>query len=467
MRPGPLVLLLAAALTAGGCDDAPPQPGPSPDPGGPTTIRGDERLGWDQPASDSAELATFRFAIYLDGARSEMAGVNCGTPATSAGFPCSGQLPPMTPGIHTLEMAAFLVDDDEVLESPRSAPFRVNVMPALGAPAAGSPETDPPGTDPPGRPPSQPLNAGRFDEIAGGYTDIADARVTPDGWLIVAERAGVLRASGLIDDRQHSALAVAGTRADGASGSLLAIAVDPGFARTGHIYVLQTAPSREGMTWQLARYRQAGAAFGERAVLLETGLAPDAPAGAVRFGPDGQLHVALQDARETRRGRRGLETRETVILRLTADGTTPLDQPAGSPVVAAAPGEARAFDWHPETGSLVVAAGGSDGSARLLALESGRQRARRAAPDRDQPLPGARGVWALRFYDADLIPSLQGALLVAGDSGLHRARVDPQNPSRVLAIDLLADTPVRAVFTAPDGSLVVATPDSVLRVRVE
>ena len=67
-----LVLLLAIACG----DSRPPTPSP-PGTGAGETITGRERIGWDQPAANTSELATFRYAIYVDGARSELADVSC------------------------------------------------------------------------------------------------------------------------------------------------------------------------------------------------------------------------------------------------------------------------------------------------------------------------------------------------------------------------------------------------------
>jgi len=44
-------------------------------PATPVTIDGRERIGWDQPASDSVELATISYAIYVDGSRIALTGV--------------------------------------------------------------------------------------------------------------------------------------------------------------------------------------------------------------------------------------------------------------------------------------------------------------------------------------------------------------------------------------------------------
>jgi hypothetical protein len=89
------------------------------------TITGGERFGWDQPAADAGELAAFRYAVYVDDARSEAADVAC-TPAPSSGrFPCTSALPAMPSGAHTLQIAAFVIDGGIIRESARSAAVRV------------------------------------------------------------------------------------------------------------------------------------------------------------------------------------------------------------------------------------------------------------------------------------------------------------------------------------------------------
>ena len=48
-------------------------------------ISGNERLGWNQAAADAGELATFRYAAYVDGNRVELTDVSCGGPAGGDG----------------------------------------------------------------------------------------------------------------------------------------------------------------------------------------------------------------------------------------------------------------------------------------------------------------------------------------------------------------------------------------------
>jgi hypothetical protein len=89
------------------------------------TITGSERFGWDQPAADAGELATFRYAIYVDDARSEASDVSCAASASNGRFACTSQLPAMATGTHTLQVASFVVDAGAVRESARSTSVRV------------------------------------------------------------------------------------------------------------------------------------------------------------------------------------------------------------------------------------------------------------------------------------------------------------------------------------------------------
>jgi len=98
--------------------------GPPPAPGG-DTITGSERFGWDQPAADAGELATFRYALYVDDVRSEAVDVSCASVQVSGRFACTSQLPAMPTGSHTLQVASFVIDGGAVRESARSVAVRV------------------------------------------------------------------------------------------------------------------------------------------------------------------------------------------------------------------------------------------------------------------------------------------------------------------------------------------------------
>src|SRR5438105_69667 len=84
------------AACGGSARPSPPVVGNPPP--APETINGTERIGWDQPAADAAELATIRYVMYVDGARTELTGVSCGSTAAANGFACTARLPSLTAG---------------------------------------------------------------------------------------------------------------------------------------------------------------------------------------------------------------------------------------------------------------------------------------------------------------------------------------------------------------------------------
>jgi hypothetical protein len=94
-------------------------------PGDAETITGAERFGWDQPATDAGEVASFGYAFYVDNNRTEAADVSCAATSTSGRFACTCQLPLLSSGSHTLQVAAFVIDASTTRESARSEAVRV------------------------------------------------------------------------------------------------------------------------------------------------------------------------------------------------------------------------------------------------------------------------------------------------------------------------------------------------------
>ena len=433
---GPIVVALLASAA---CGDS--RPSSSPPPSDIVTIRGNERLGWDQTAATQAELQTFRYAIYVDGTRSVLSDATCATVVTAAGFQCSARLPPMTPGQHSLELAAFTTTSGVIAESPRSPPIRVNVSPSISVPSSSrsAPDEPPPATG----------AVSRLVRVAasfGGFNDIADVAVAPDGRVFVAERRGAVRliTSGATDPRP---VLLAGER-------LVSLALDPDFDRNGFVYALQTDASAVGLL-RLVRYRDAGGSFGERAVIVENLPGAAEPAsGSVRVGPDGKLYVTSLFTPSDRAGES-----EGRLLRLEKDGTTPADQPPGDPVYAAGFASILGFDWLPDAASIWI----GDGSAafdRLSMLTTDPRRVRQRTDGAEHRMaPGTR-MAALRFYRGDAIPALRDTLLIAAESGLMSVRFDGQDSRRVSSIDTLLDVPMRAI-TASTKAVYAASDSTV------
>jgi hypothetical protein len=111
--------IACAWLILAGCGGAPSSPSET------EIITGSERFGWDQAAADAAELASFRYALYVDDARSEAADVSCEAAPANGRFACTARLPAMPAGSHTIQVAAFVIDAGVTLESVRSPALRV------------------------------------------------------------------------------------------------------------------------------------------------------------------------------------------------------------------------------------------------------------------------------------------------------------------------------------------------------
>lgn len=453
------VIILVASLAISGCDKKPPSPSPSPSPQPDERITGSERLGWDQQAGDVAELATFRYALYIDGARSELADVSCSSTSGASGFACSGRLPTMAAGVHTLELAAFIVDGS-VIESARSAPIRVNVTAAAipGAPVNWESDLSFATSD------EQHL---RLELVTRELDEPTALAFAPDDQIFIAERAGrirIVRKGELLID---PALALGDVTTSG-GGGLLAVATDPQFERTGFVYAIYTAQSRSGAAmFRLARFRYAGGTLADRAVLLDgVPSAAARPKAGLRFGADGKLYIVFDDAGEPSL-RENVASFNGKILRLNHDATTPDDNSSTRPTFAHGLRSPLGFDWQ-NARTLWIADSLEEGAERLTAVAAD-GKTMRGAVGTTYALPPGTGTSALAFYDADLIPAFRGDLLISADEGRHilRLRFDREAPTKIIGSErLLQDRvgPIRVVATGPRGEVYFATADAVGRI---
>src|SRR5689334_16582272 len=132
--------------------------------------------------------------------------------------------------------------------------------------------------------------------VAGGMPAPTAMAFAPDGRIFVCEKAGNLRVI-----QNGSLLATpfltVSVNTDGERG-LIGVAIDPNFATNNFIYIYYT-PSAEPVHNRLSRFTASGnvAASGSEQSLLEL---PNLDAathngGAIHFGPDGKLYVAVGD----------------------------------------------------------------------------------------------------------------------------------------------------------------------------
>jgi len=437
------VSALACAVACGSNNDPPESP---PVTGSGQTITGRERLGWDQAAASASELSSYRFAIYVDGARSEMADVTCASSAGPSGFACSGRLPPMSNGSHVLELATATPNGTE---SARSAQLRV-IVAAITAPAGAEPLAEGERIT--------TLDGVQVEAslVARDLADVTDIALAPDGRVVVAQ-----------DDGRVIVLASEGdavsSRVTGTDGRLLAIALAPDFARSGHLYAVQ---AQQG-TFRLTRHRLLEGQLVERMAVLPDVPASADPSARLRFGPDGKLYAAFDDGGDRDAAARLFEW-SGKILRLNADGTTPDDQPAASPVMWSNIGSPGGFDWPREGRALWIAETGVDGVERLRALFSGGERPRRVGQRSAYVLPPPVNATSLAFYRGEQVREFRDDLFITARKGsyLLRVRFDATDSSRVVSTEKLLEGRLqepRAVAASTDGTLVVATGNEVWR----
>ena len=441
--------------------DTPEPPGVTPGP--PENVTGAERLGWTQTAADNGELSTIRYAIYVDGARSELSGASCQPPSspTSSNVDCTAPLPAMSAGAHTVELAAFIVDGS-VLESARSAPLQLNKTTSATAPAPAITWSS-----------GFTINTAdglrlRIDRIAEDLVNPTDVAFLPDGRTFISEETGRVRVV-TRDGRLVTAPAISLRRGQDDGTRLLALAADPSAAETPFLYAIYVTESRAAPTFTLARFRESSNnLFGQTVLRDEIPAAADQPAAAVRLGADGKLLAAFDDAGDPLRAG-DLASPNGKILRLNADGTTPDDQAGSTPVYSSDLHSPRGVDARPGSNVVWIADRVSDASAQLRAVGSADGPRKRGVTLASYALPRGTRPSSLAFYRGSLIPAFQNDLLIASEEGRHllRVRLDKTDQTKVAATERLLLNAVgglRVVAVNPDGVIYIATADALATV---
>lgn len=456
MVPVRVLVLLVALVCISGCSKKDPEnPGPNnPDlPSGETRVAPGDRLGWSQPLSDT-DIALLQFALYIDGARTVLAGATC-TPAGSS-YDCSAVLPTMSPGAHTLELASFVIDGSVTAESPRSPALRVVAVTSTTSGFTSQLVTTAEQVQ---------LNLTPVTDRLSLPSDIAFA---PDGSIFIAERGGAVRTIRNGELIEAPALDLS-SDIRLPEGGLLAIALDPKFEDNGYLYTLLAAAGpRDGNEFIVARYRNVAGGFAERAVLLDRiPASPDRAGGALRIGSDGKIYVGLDNSAEPF-VESSFASYNGKVLRLNADATTPEDQPGHTPIFSLEHPQPQALAFQPETGHVwVVDRLGSDDAGRLSAVpKTGRQT--RASLRASYALPAGTGAASAAFYRGDAISVFKGNLFLAAQTGraLMRLRFDPEDPAKVASTERLLEDQIgaiRVVAEGPDGALYVATDSSLYK----
>jgi glucose/arabinose dehydrogenase len=201
--------------------------------------------------------------------------------------------------------------------------------------------------------------------VATGLYSPTALAMAPDGRLFVAEQRGRLR---VIDGELQPAPFVTLTVDTTGERGLVGVALDPEFTSNGFVYLFHTATTPT-IHSRISRFRADGnvAVPGSETTILDLPVVDDSAdiGGAINFGPDGKLYVAVGSVDATRSST--LENPFGKVLRINADGSIPSD----NPFYAAAEGVNRAiwalgfagigdFSFQPLTGTMLINDNGSD-----------------------------------------------------------------------------------------------------------
>src|SRR5215203_3281279 len=173
-------------------------------------------------------------------------------------------------------------------------------------------------------------SAARAATVPTGFVDTAVATglrmpTAPDGRIFVCEQGGTLRVikNGTLLPTPFLSATVSSVGERG----LLGIAFDPNFASNGFVYVYYTAVTPT-IHNRVSRFTAAGdvAVAGSETVILdlETLGATNHNGGAIHFGPDAKLYVAVGE-NAVGSNAQTLTNRLGKMLRINSDGSIPTD----------------------------------------------------------------------------------------------------------------------------------------------
>ena len=163
--------------------------------------------------------------------------------------------------------------------------------------------------------------------VTSGLTDPTAMAIAPDGRIFVCEQRGTLRVikNGVLLATPFLSVTVDSRGERG----LLGIAFDPNFVSNQLVYVYYTVPSPAHN--RVSRFTANGdvALAGSETILVELpnlSTATNHNSGAIHFGPDGNLYVAVGDNANSNNAQ-SFSTRLGKMLRITSTGAIPSDNP--------------------------------------------------------------------------------------------------------------------------------------------
>ena len=140
----------------------------------------------------------------------------------------------------------------------------------------------------------------RASVVQSGLVNPWDIAFAPDGRMFVTERPGRIRVfrSGAPRAALLRTFTIPSVRAEGEAGAM-GLALDPGFASNGYLYVCASRSDNGSWLNQVLRYRVSpGSSFAFDRYVIRAGMRASTNHNgcALEFGRDGKLYVAMGDA---------------------------------------------------------------------------------------------------------------------------------------------------------------------------
>jgi glucose/arabinose dehydrogenase len=191
--------------------------------------------------------------------------------------------------------------------------------------------------------------------LAKGIVRPTAMALAPDGRIFVCEQTGALR---VIRDGKllPQPFVTVPVFTEGERG-LLGVTVDPDFPRTPHVYLYYTAV-KPFVHNRVSRFTASGdrAASGSETSILDLPqlAKPIHNGGAMHFGPDGHLYIAVGENAVPENAQK-LDNPLGKILRIEKDGSIPADNPfSGRAIWAYGLRNPFSFAFQPGTGRMFI-----------------------------------------------------------------------------------------------------------------
>lgn len=431
---GGLLVLVAVMIATSACG--------GDDSGDPSPARPGSRLTWNQQAASVTQLRALSFQLYVDGTPLSMSDVRCNETAGSAGYECSGGLPSMSAGRHTLHLVSIMGG----VESERSAPLTItfgaaSLTSTIGVPAPiETAETSANGDTPMCVSTFSSQACDTLRRVSTALLGASSLTAIPDGRLLFVERDSLVRvvANGLL--LPNAALIL-----DDPSSKIVGLAVDSNFERSRAVFVAWTSASRDGVELNVTRYRELQDTLAEGATIA-AGLAfEDGLRAPLVVDGDGLLYVAMPRT----------ERAPSAILRLTRDGYVPQSNRALSPAIG--DGFARPADLAIDLTTKRVWMSGADPERNysVAAFASIDDLVRQGTPEpllARNDIDDAPALAVLRRSAEDATASL----LVARGGELFRGDIGT-GAQQLRRLSIAPDVPIVSIAEGPAGSWYVLT----------